>query len=115
MRSIRFFTLACSMLACSRLARLGHARRFGEEGFDILDPPGLRQWWQRVEEHASVSLAGQARVAQHQHATVAFVADQSTGALFERDYRLRELLVTERVAAVATDRVEPCFEHRIVR
>ena len=61
------------------------------------------------------SPAGQARIAQHQHAVVGLAADQAPRALFERDHRLRQLFVENGIAAGAADRVEARLEHRIVR
>lgn len=75
---------------------------------------GARKWRQRFHEGASIAFVDQPRVAQHQHATVGFAANESTHALLERDHRLRQLLVAERVAALAANRIQARFEHRVV-
>ena len=68
-----------------------------------------------MQEQFAVAARGQARVAQHQHAAVAGVADQASGALLERDRRCWNLPGEERIGTGFAQCREPRFQHRIVR
>ena len=85
-----------------------------EEPLHVRERARARQRRQGVQEQPAVALAEQARIAQHQHAAIFDGADQAAGALLERDHRLRQLLVAERIAAGAAHRFQPRLEHRIV-
>src|SRR5690606_14863235 len=101
--------------AAKQLGRtLGQRRGRFEELADVIHVAGRGEWRQGVEEGFAIRLLGQARIAQDQDAAIALGADQAADALLERDHRLRQLFVAERVAAGAADRLQPRLEHRVV-
>src|SRR5690606_8108868 len=55
------------------------------------------------------------RVADHDHAAVAEVADQPTDALLQREHGLGQLRFDERIAAGAANRIETRLHERVAR
>jgi len=98
--------------------RNGLPLQTGEAGSHSLSRRRLRRLrWigfggrgQRVEEDASVALALDAGVEQHEHAAVLERADEAAEALFQRDDRAGHLVVEEGVASGGGHRVHACLD-----
>src|SRR5487761_2007161 len=66
------------------------------------------------EKRAPVGFRADARIADHDDAEILEVADQPARTLFQRQYRLRQLVFHEPVAAAAPDALEAGREQRII-
>src|SRR5512134_2384445 len=75
--------------------------RAGEERLHVGELARPLHGRQAVEELPAIGLLDHPRIAEHQHPAVVLVADQPAGALLERDRRLRQLEVDERIAPFA--------------
>src|SRR5690606_27531776 len=87
----------------------------GEEALHHLELAGARHARQAVEKYLAVTFLDQARVSQHQHAIILDIADQATGALAQSQDRLRQLVITKRIAAFTANTFNARRRHGIAR
>ena len=78
-------------------------------------PPTPHVCGQTAAGFATVAFGHQPRVADHQHTSVGFRADQSPCTLFEVDDRLRDLIRHKAIFTAFFDHAQTRCEHRIVR
>src|SRR5256885_11132893 len=70
---------------------------------------------QSIQQPAPVSFRHDARIGDHDHATVGAAANEAAETLLETQRRMRQHVFDERVAATRDDRFAVCGSHRFCR
>jgi len=70
---------------------------------------------QRREEYPAITTASHTRIADHDDPIIVFTADESSGALLQRQRRFRQLVIAERVATACREVLDPRAHQGIVR
>src|SRR5579863_4870612 len=115
-------SVAVSMASTRMLDRLrragGHGRQFRQSFGEKHRTRGAlgddRARRQRLQKHLSVRLGPEPRIAEDDHAEIIAISNQAADTLFQRQHRLRQLVLKKRISAAPANAFQPCFEQRIV-